>query len=199
MKLREGAGMDVLDWLRMSVGSGEVLKIIYNGGSQPGTSREVLALKIEDGMLFAKCIVSNKQKSFSINKIQIPSDADETPVFHKNVSSLKFQNINQFLDENIKEIEGMGWIIKSNEEEITLYRKLKNGKMGKKVESRLAYEKFYLVPVYSDGGEDILKYEEELRVKPWEVYVKGSRSRYFGSLYKAAVAFIETLRKIQNK
>lgn len=59
--------------LRESIGTGEIIEIIYHGGSQPGMVREIVPLSIAGDMLWAVSPPDNpKRKSFIIAKIELP-------------------------------------------------------------------------------------------------------------------------------
>jgi hypothetical protein len=66
---------DKIEILQEAIGTGEIIKIKYNGGSQPGTVREIIPRKIdrEKEMIYAYCITSSKILSFSLSKIEISS------------------------------------------------------------------------------------------------------------------------------
>lgn len=57
--------------LKDAIGTGEVVGIVYNGGSQPGAYREIIPLQIVERQVRAKCRMSNKAKVFNLDKIEI--------------------------------------------------------------------------------------------------------------------------------
>jgi predicted DNA-binding transcriptional regulator YafY len=64
------------DDLNNAVNFGEVVKIRYHGGSQPGSVREVVPKSVSNGKLFAICARSNAIRSFFLSKIEIiPCDS----------------------------------------------------------------------------------------------------------------------------
>jgi len=54
--------------------SGSILKVTYKSGSQPNNAREIKPLRIEGNGVFAKCLNSNSEKMFHINKLKLLSD-----------------------------------------------------------------------------------------------------------------------------
>lgn len=54
--------------------SGKIVKVKYKIGSQPNHAREIIPLKIEHDKVFAKCLNSNSEKIFHINKLKLLSD-----------------------------------------------------------------------------------------------------------------------------
>jgi hypothetical protein len=63
--------MDTTTFLKEACFNGEVLKIKYRGGSQPGAAREIYPLSISDEKVHAKCLTSNSEKAFFIDKIKM--------------------------------------------------------------------------------------------------------------------------------
>ena len=68
--------MNTENRLREAIEDGEVLKIIYHGGSQSGSSRYIAPIKVENGKVRARCYSSKDVKVFYINKLTI-IDEDE--------------------------------------------------------------------------------------------------------------------------
>jgi len=54
--------------------TGAILKVAYKAGSQPNHAREIIPLKIENDQVLAKCLTSNTQKRFFINRLELLSD-----------------------------------------------------------------------------------------------------------------------------
>lgn len=63
--------MDIETRVRQAIAAGEVLKITYEGGSQPGSVREIAPMTIESGKVRAHCYMSGAVKQFSLAKITI--------------------------------------------------------------------------------------------------------------------------------
>jgi len=60
----------VLEILNGAIDAKKTTKIIYKGGSQPGTVRKILPLKIEGNKLIADCLSSEKQNQiFEMDKV----------------------------------------------------------------------------------------------------------------------------------
>lgn len=65
------------DPIRRAIQYGEVLRIRYHGGSQPGTIREIAPTSLKNGLMRATCVLSNSPKNFRIEKVEI-LQIDET-------------------------------------------------------------------------------------------------------------------------
>jgi len=61
--------------LQEAIGTGELIKIKYFGGSQPGTVREIMPRKIDEekDRIYAYCGIPDKVITFNLSKIEIAS------------------------------------------------------------------------------------------------------------------------------
>jgi ribosomal protein L7/L12 len=60
-----------LDILSQACETGEVLKIKYYAGSNPGTNREICPIEINGNKLTAMCLIADHEKTFFISKIEL--------------------------------------------------------------------------------------------------------------------------------
>jgi predicted DNA-binding transcriptional regulator YafY len=63
--------MNTEDRLKEAIEDGEVLKIIYHGGSQPGTSRYIAPIQVGNGKVRARCYSSKDVKVFYLNNLPL--------------------------------------------------------------------------------------------------------------------------------
>ena len=54
--------------------AGEIVKVKYTIGSQPNHAREIIPLRVDEDKVFAKCLNSNTEKLFHIDKLVLLSD-----------------------------------------------------------------------------------------------------------------------------
>jgi len=54
--------------------SGTIVKVVYKSGSQPNRARQIIPLRIEHDQVFAKCLNSNAEKHFLLNKLELLTD-----------------------------------------------------------------------------------------------------------------------------
>jgi len=54
--------------------TGAIVKVKYTIGSQPNHAREIIPLRIDDDKVFAKCLNSNSEKFFQIDKLILLND-----------------------------------------------------------------------------------------------------------------------------
>ncbi|MDA6709672.1 hypothetical protein OSL02_25410, partial [Escherichia coli] len=64
------------------------LTVIYLGGSQPGTLRDISPISISEDKLRARCHSTNAVKFFNIGKIQLPREGANKQVISSQVDSL---------------------------------------------------------------------------------------------------------------
>jgi len=168
--------------LREAIGTGELIKIKYFGGSQPGAVREIMPRKIDDykNMIYAYCLVSDRVLSFSLPKIEIASESDAVNYIYTD-KYIDFQNVPMWvqtlkeLKENYKgDLEKLGWFVKVGEKSIELSA---NGKER-------------IIP-------DICIYfeKEEYRERPWIVKCRGRKTTSFEHEYSAVEKFLKHCSK----
>ena len=199
--------------LKESIETGETLRIIYHGGSQPGTVREIVPQSIKGEKLRAFCIGSGASKTFIISKIEIVEDNNKQEVEYN--SEIARQQINpvqhyKSIDDLLKDkrefLESLGWQVKNNTEKyqiadsreqyceyLSLYSHFKNGKIRKTPDIVLSFE-----ALTSDGiniifSSDSINAEEVIkeRVRPWGIRAKKEQTKTYGSLDKASEQFLE--------
>jgi hypothetical protein len=171
--------------IREAIGTGELINIIYHGGSEPGTARMILPIKIEGDKVRAKCYTSNKVKSFSLEKIEFAGDeiTDYTGA-HREPETLE-EAIAPFLDE----LKGAGWEIELTSDSAGLFTLFKNGKRRK---SAIVSIYYYI----SSDGYEFDEYDEyepieenAINHRPW--HVEGHAYKH---LSKAILKFMELAR-----
>ncbi len=66
--------------LAEAITAGEAIRIVYHGGSQPGTVREVLPLEVLDRMLRARDVAAGIDKHFLLAKLELASETTTAAV-----------------------------------------------------------------------------------------------------------------------
>jgi len=97
--------------LRNAIGTGEIVKIKYHGGSQSGSIREIVPHKFDGGKLYAYCHISNETKSFLVDKIEIVSEKDKVS-YDLNYSP---PTLKEVYEKHREELEQLGWVVKIGE------------------------------------------------------------------------------------
>ncbi len=180
--------------LRKAVKDSEVLKIVYNGGSQPGTMREIAPISIKNGKIWAHCFMSNAVKLFIIEKITVLQKETDTIEFKWNPPDVKlvthYESIRDILEKKKDTLTDFGWHVESNDICISLHRRFKNGKPIKGSDVSLHYEEFICGLAFGLDGE-LHEGNMQKRKRPWSVAGKTKDTRSYGTLDKATVVFLE--------
>ncbi len=179
--------------LQEAIKAGEVLKVIYQGGSQPGTLREIAPISIKDGKVSARCFSSNAIKSFVLEKIVIvdgkrqPEAAEWQPAVKP---TPHYESISALIEEEREFLTGLGWYIENDLACLSLHRRFKNGKPLKGSDVSLDYEEYTYDLVVGPDGE-LHEENRRKRQRPWTVRGKKKDTKTFGSLDRAAEVFLE--------
>ena len=163
--------------LEIAIGTGELVNIIYHGGSEPGTARMILPIKIEGDKVRAKCYVTNKVKVFNLEKMELAlSDKINFSGEHKEPENLQTA-VAPFLEE----LKNLRWDIETdNETFVYLYTFFKNGKRRKTPDVGISF--------HASNAEDP-EWDDGINHRPW--YVHGHAFKYLG---KAILKFMEFAR-----
>lgn len=179
--------------IQKAIKDGEVLTIIYQGGSQPGSKREIKPIKIIESKLRARCMSSEAVKSFLISKISIIDKNEEldTPDWkNKDKQIDHYESIESLLEKKQDYFVALGWHVEQNPNMLSLHSRFKNGKVKKGADVLLSFEEFdYAVFVDDDGevhSEDPVK-----RQRPWVISAKSKDTRTYGSFDNAVHTFLE--------
>jgi len=153
--------------------AGEVITVVYYGGSQPGTKRRLTPIKATPIELRARDIATDEVKTFLVSKIEIVPDnhpaKEYVPGF---VAQPKFADLLEALGSKVKELQAIGWYVSLSENSVSVHRYFRNGKPRKG----------------ADAG--ILKYEEGSN-RPWYVFGPDlATARTFSHLEKAVELFL---------
>lgn len=179
--------------LREAIEAGEVLKVVYNGGSQPGAMREMAPISIKNGKVRARCFTSNAVKSFVIEKITILQEGNNISAVEWNPDAeqvQRYESINDLSEKEMDALLALGWHVEFDDNRLSLHRRFKNGKPMKGADVSIDYEEFtYDLVVGLDG--ELHEENRRKRQRPWSVRGKNQDTRSYGSLDKAAGLFLE--------
>ncbi|MDR2555279.1 MAG: hypothetical protein LBC64_07610 [Fibromonadaceae bacterium] len=119
---------DTLNILK-DIKRGEIIKIKYNGGSQPGAVREIAIRNIDEnkGIVYAYCVASDRVINFNLSKIEIADKNDELTFVKVDTPPKAPSPINlKDLQENyIEELEKKGWFVKITDNSVELFEGVK--------------------------------------------------------------------------
>ncbi|WP_412522088.1 hypothetical protein [Shewanella algae] len=192
--------MSVAEKIRGSLRSGEVLSILYNGGSRPGTVREIVPLQMLPGdeKVKARCLLSGVTKVFAVDKISV-IDADGVIVAGGAfVPSKVYENIIQLRDDVIVLLGDRPFHVNASEDRISVHKVWKNGNPQKGSVLAMEFcESTFDEVGFTDDGDWSFELIERPRTRPWSVW-GGDSSNSFKYFDKAAHYFLEVLGKVVN-
>lgn len=184
--------------LQEAISTGELLTIIYNGGSQPGSTRMISPIKIiEDNKIRARCYTSNKVKTFIIEKIEITENNSGNTSYIEGKKPVEPKTIREAFKPHVSKLETLGWYVKFEENYIGLYRYFKNGKLRKTSDVSCIYSEFITDYIDVDADEE-LKYHEEKSARPYYVKSFEHDGRSYKYLSKAVTLFLEYAKSGAN-
>jgi hypothetical protein len=132
-----GACNAVDDLLRSVAGTGELVTVVYNGGSHPGQPRQVVPVSINADELVVAEAGSNFHKHYKLDKIssvELSSgrrasnpDAIHMPELPE-LSTPALETLAQYAQHFRPELEGAGWNVILTDTEFAVGGFLKNGK-----------------------------------------------------------------------
>ncbi|RLJ20780.1 hypothetical protein DJ031_04530 [bacterium endosymbiont of Escarpia laminata] len=183
---------DRITRLNLAIETGEVIQIIYHGGSQPGTSRQIAPMSIKNGKVRARCYNSNAIKQFMIEKVELVNE--ETPPkttnWNRDVAAIPhYKSIESLLEKTADTLTALGWHIERNLDRISLHGRFKNGKPKKGADISLAFEEYTWIDFVDEDGNEF-KEATGKKKRPWCVR-STETTKSFGSLDKAAAAFMK--------
>lgn len=184
--------MDIEARLREAIAAGEVLKIIYQGGSQPGAAREIAPMGIHGNKVMARCFTSNAIKEFNLEKIKI-LDGDtetQTETWRVGASAVeRYNSLETFLEESKSLLVDLGWHVEHTDASVSLHRRKKNGTPLKGYDVWILYEEYAYDSVLGLDGQ-VHKENLRKRQRPWTVRGRDQETKSFGALDKAVELFM---------
>jgi hypothetical protein len=134
----------VRDTLAKSVNTGEVIRIIYYGGSQPGSVREISPIIVSESEVRALDLATGIMKLFKLSKIEFADGSTSNPAFDPAAPPARDLSgtIRQVLSRNVADLELMGWQVRISDDSISVHRFFKNGKPRKAPDIDLSYAEF---------------------------------------------------------
>lgn len=171
---------DIKQILSAAIGTGELINIIYHGGSEPGAARMILPIEITGDKIRARCHKTNQVKSFQIGKMAL-SPSDKITYSGDKIGKEPATLTEAAETKYIEELRNLGWEVEIEPDAIRLYTHFKNGKRLKHPNVSLYYRDDY------DGDE--LYYETEngrwkkLDPRPWKT--GGRAYKYLGKAFDA--------------
>jgi hypothetical protein len=176
--------------------AGQVIRIVYHGGSQPGTVREVSPIVVATEEMRARDMTSGIVKTFLLSKVEIAGAEDSVPEYDPNAPKMPPETftIRECITPYVEEIEKLGWFLSLTDTSASVHRFFKNGKPRKGAEVALLYEPFVTDFTYDIESNDFIEENRE-STRPYRVESRAFASaRPFGIETKAVALFLEEVR-----
>lgn len=185
----------VNDTLQEAIINGEVLTVIYQGGSQPGKPRQLAPIQLLPGnRLRARCIATNTAKIFMVSKIQLLESGAAIPATYSTTQPAELTSINEAmvgpLAEVLEALRQNGWCVESAEDRVSVHRVRKNGRPLVASVLSLDHRPFHMGMDWSDEADDLVEIPVESRERPWVVSADKISAVTFRSLNKAITRFL---------
>ena len=177
------------------------LTVIYLGGSQPGTLRDISPISISEDKLRARCHSTDAVKFFNIGKIQLPSDSSMITVPYGSLE-LKVYETMQSVYEDFHSLYPEGrWGVEFKDHEFALFDFFKNGKRKKTAFMAIQFmerqedeTRTEITIDVSLSGVVISEGARTPKRRPWVVTGPGrGELRTYSTLDKAATEFFKRL------
>ena len=191
---------DIRTLLKQSIKSGEIIRIVYLGGSTPGREREIYPLAMDEHSVKARIFPDEAVKLFTIDKIRLPGEVYEISA---SPQQLHFASMQELEAKQRSELERLGWVVQWEGKTLSLHRTFKNGKLIKTPEVSLDFDEFEISFECTDPNvlwpeDDQMIEVRKARIRPWVVRAKGKDTKTYGSLDPAAAIFLEWANELSQ-
>lgn len=174
--------------------NGEFIKIVYNGGSQKGTIRELLIVNIEGDKIRARTSSSRATKSYLISKIELYDEKKhKNNIAYSTIKPITYSTIEDILKNHNDLFKKNNLTPVSKENSLKLFDKYKNGNLKKKPIAIIEYSEYRSIMILTEDG-----YEEEglkESSNPWDVRF-GKKQKSFKHFEKAVISFIDGVKEL---
>ncbi len=178
--------------LLVAIHAGRTIRVVYNGGSQPGTVRQITPTGVINGKVRAYCHASQIMKLFTIDKISIVDD-EGTPgltSWQPGPTPPRYTSLETLMEDHRNDFIEHGWYIKTSKDHLSLHRTFKNGKPMKGEEVSIHFEEYTCDLIMDEEGA-IREQNVRKKQRPWMVTAKNKPTRTYGSLDAAVTQFLE--------
>jgi len=191
--------------LKKAISAGELLTVVYSGGSQPGAKRDISPVRIEDkDVVIAREITGEPTpviKHFSISKLEIVPKGFNAAAYdpHKKLTE-PIQTLTDAYEAIKKGLGETPWALVLNEKGVGAYKKLADGKLEPIADVLLSPATQHNLVISMTGAteEDVPTGEWAVRgpiVKdPWGEGLDDVDERSYKKLSKAVDRFIKVAK-----
>jgi hypothetical protein len=187
--------------------TGEIVSVVYHGGSQPGHQRRIAPLAVSTTKVRAVDVETGAEKSYTLEKLELAEKDSAAPKYvpHAPASPLpEPTSLGEGLAQHLDALSAMGWQIDTGETEVSLHLLYRNGKpTPPRVTLRKNTEPVGHVFSITAGLDQLQDGRISVSTtsgavestRPWQV-VGPDRTITYASLTRAIERFLATARKL---
>jgi hypothetical protein len=129
---------DVRARLLTAATAGEIVRIVYHRGSQPGTVREIMPLAITDDEVRARDLATGIEKSFKLLYVELagPQTTDAGRLGEDG------RTLRAALDSHLTDLRACGWHVETTDNSVSVHLSFKNGKPRKGRDVSILFNEF---------------------------------------------------------
>jgi hypothetical protein len=180
--------------LAAAASAGEIIRVVYHRGSQPGTVREIAPMAIIDDEVRARDIAAGIDKSFKLAYLDLAGPQTSGPAYDPTPAAEDTRTLGAALEPHLAELRALGWRVESADISTSVHRYFKNGKPRKGADVAILFNEFSI-----DAWDDGNGWREEAVKSTRPYYVSSptfERARTFAHLSPAVELFLEEARKL---
>ena len=185
---------DVRASLLTAATAGEIVRIVYHRGSQPGTVREIMPLAITDDEVLARDLATGVDKSFKLMYVELAGPQTTSPVYDAGRPGEDTRTLRAALDSHVSELRACGWHVETTDNSVSVHRCFKNGKPRKGPDVSILFNEFAI-----DAWDDGQGWREEAVRSTRPYYVSSpnfDRAHTFARMSLAVATFLDEARKL---
>lgn len=192
--------MSVEELVDSALETGEIITIIYNGGSKKGAMRDIGPISSKNGKVRARCYELNTVKTFMLDKMELVNEASvgETKRWAEAevTDQQKYSSIEQIFTEHHDEFRNIGWYVFFENNCFSLHRKQKRADKPLKAPSIcLTYDEYTSDSVYEFDGV-ITELNVRKSAKPYHLNAQGHYNATFSNLTRCVEKLIALSKEL---
>lgn len=192
--------MNVYERLLSAKENGELIAIIYHGGSHPGKARMIYPIKVTESEVWGREPDAKQAKQFKLEKVEIAAENVVVHDFSGHEDLQEPATLKDAIYPYLADLESSKLAVNVSETSVSLHSCFKNGKPRKSSELIICYHEPspYRFETNLKTGE---RYQVDNKItgkeRPW--FVGSTRGGWhFKNLGSAVARFIEEFRAMQE-